>query len=214
MALQVQRYDAGDPAVRAGDRDVLRRPAGACADRAAFLHRLQKNVGDGRVELAGAGIPFLGRDFGDRGMDADRDGFAGIVHRLDYLGAQPSSNMPSTSTATPPGNDATPTAARACFPASPNISTMTSEAPLTTCGISVKSGVQLTKPPSRSTRRMRSRSPPAAARACANTLSAQSRAACLPSSMPIPAPSLPTWRNCPFEVHNWPATMTRLPDTA
>ena len=50
-----------------------------------------------------------------------------------------------------------------------NTSTMRSEAPLTTFGISVKPGVQFTKPPSLHTRLTRSRSPP---HACAHMVRA------------------------------------------
>eukprot|EP00998_Keelungia_sp_KM082_P008416 NODE_4603_length_768_cov_1.115445_g4580_i0.p1 GENE.NODE_4603_length_768_cov_1.115445_g4580_i0~~NODE_4603_length_768_cov_1.115445_g4580_i0.p1 ORF type:complete len:192 (-),score=8.41 NODE_4603_length_768_cov_1.115445_g4580_i0:3-578(-) len=52
------------------------------------------------------------------------------LDRGDYA----TSKMPSISTATPSGRDATPTAERACLPASPKTSTMVSDAPLTTLG--------------------------------------------------------------------------------
>ncbi len=59
-------------------------------------------------------------------------------------------NRPPRSSAPPPArpwaSDATPTAARACRPASPNTATSKSDAPLITCGTSVKSGVTLTNP--------------------------------------------------------------------
>ena len=63
--------------------------------------------------------------------------------------------------------------------------TMRSEAPLITLGWSVKSAVELTKPVSLTTRTMRSRSPPQAARACASRLIAQRRAASAPSATSI-----------------------------
>ena len=54
-----------------------------------------------------------------------------------------SSTIASTSTAAPAGRLATPTAARACRPASPNTATMRSEAPFTHLGASVNSGVRV-----------------------------------------------------------------------
>ena len=42
--------------------------------------------------------------------------------------------MASTSTATPSGRDATPTALRACWPAAPKITSIMSEQPLATLG--------------------------------------------------------------------------------
>jgi hypothetical protein len=56
-----------------------------------------------------------------------------------------SSNIASTSTATPNGSWATPTAERECCPASLKTLLNTSEAPLATAGCSVKSGSLLTK---------------------------------------------------------------------
>jgi hypothetical protein len=75
-----------------------------------------------------------------------------------------------------------------------NTSTSRSEAPLTTLGWSVKSGVQLTKPVSFTTRFSRSKSPPQAARACAISDSAQVRAAAAPASVLSVSPSLPLIR--------------------
>src|ERR1700758_1779860 len=103
---------------------MLRRPAAARADRPAFLERIQKNVRYRRIDVAGAGIPLLGRDFGDPRMQPQRDCLAGVVHRV--RSPQPISKVALTSTATPPGNELLPTAARACLPASPNTSTIRS----------------------------------------------------------------------------------------
>ncbi len=54
---------------------------------------------------------------------------------------QASSAVTATSTEAPSGSDATPTAARACRPASPSSSTSRSLAPLATIGCPVKSGI-------------------------------------------------------------------------
>jgi hypothetical protein len=50
------------------------------------------------------------------------------------VSAHSTSTMASTSTGAPSGSEATPTAARACLPASPKTSTSSSLAPLTTLG--------------------------------------------------------------------------------
>src|SRR3546814_20200639 len=54
----------------------------------------------------------------------------------------------STSTAAFKGRQGTPTALRAWRPASPNTSTITSDAPLATFGWSVKDGAEATNAPS------------------------------------------------------------------
>src|SRR5579872_4764606 len=103
---------------------------------------------------------------------------------------QETSNTPSTSTAASAGRDATPTVVRAWRPLSPKAVTIRSEAPLSTFGPSRKSGVELTNPPSRTTRTTLSRSP-SAAFTWASRLMAQPRAAALPCSIATPPPSLP-----------------------
>jgi hypothetical protein len=75
-----------------------------------------------------------------------------------------SSATSSISTGAPAGSELTPTAARACRPASPNTATSRSEAPFTTFGCAVKSSVQLTKPPTRTMRFTFARSPTSAFR--------------------------------------------------
>src|SRR5258706_14239543 len=89
---------------------------------------------------------------------------------------QDTSKMPSTSTAASEGREATPTVVRAWRPLSPKAATIRSEAPLSTFGASRKSGAELTKPPSRTTRTTLSRSP-SAALTCASRLTAQPCAA-------------------------------------
>src|SRR5690606_36620028 len=69
------------------------------------------------------------------------------------------SAMSSTSTGASSGSTATPTALRACFPASPNTSTSSSLAPLTTCGWPVKPGALATKPTTLTIRTTDDRSP-------------------------------------------------------
>src|SRR6185436_16736134 len=110
--------------------------------------------------------------------------------------AQDTSKMASTSTAASEGSEATPTVVRACRPLSPNAVTIRSEAPLSTLGPSRKSGAELMKPPSRTTRTTLSRSP-SAALTCASRLTPQPCAAALPCSMVTPAPSLPLATSLP-----------------
>ena len=85
---------------------------------------------------------------------------------------------------------ATPIAERAWRPRSPKTSTIRSEAPLMTFGWSVKSGAELTKPVSFTTRRSRSRSPSQATRSWAMRASAQVRAAAAPAATSSPGPEL------------------------
>src|SRR5699024_6039589 len=59
---------------------------------------------------------------------------------------QASCSTNSTSTGASMGSTATPTAERACTPASPKMSCSTCEAPLITCGWPVKEGSEATKP--------------------------------------------------------------------
>src|SRR5699024_8841609 len=81
----------------------------------------------------------------------------------------------STSTGEPSGRTATPTAERACLPASPKTSPRNSLAPLMTPGWPVKSGALETNPVTFTTCSMRSRSPISALIA-ASALIAQVRA--------------------------------------
>ncbi|KAG1529754.1 hypothetical protein G6F50_017781 [Rhizopus delemar] len=97
----------------------------------------------------------------------------------------------SISTATPWGRDATPTALRAWRPASPNTSTIRSDAPLAMALWRVKSGVLATKTPRRTTRATRSRRSPVAAAICDRMLRPDSFAASTPSASEIWLPSWP-----------------------
>ena len=82
-----------------------------------------------------------------------------------------------------------------------------------TFGWSVKSGAELTKPVSLTTRTSRSRSPPQASRSWAMSWIAQVRAAAAPASASMPAPSLPVIG--PFASRlTWPETWTRPPTSA
>ena len=121
------------------------------------------------------------------------------VRRAHRVSAQETSNTPSTSTAASAGSEATPTVVRAWRPLSPKAATIRSEAPFSTFGPSRKSGAELTKPPSRTTRTTLSRSP-SAALICASRLIAQPRAAALPCSTVTPAPSLPLAISLPSGV--------------
>src|SRR5450631_818255 len=121
------------------------------------------------------------------------------------------SNIPSTSTAASAGREATPTVVRAWRPLSPKAATIRSEAPFSTFGPARKSGAELTKPPSRTTRITLSRSP-SAALICASRLMAQPRAAALPCSTVTPAPSLPFAISLPSGLRQTcPETNSRFP---
>src|SRR5919106_508868 len=110
--------------------------------------------------------------------------------------------MASTSTGTPRGRAATPTAARAWRPASPKTSPNSSLAALTTLGWSVKSGVLATNPVTLTTRRTPASSPSSALRA-ASRLTAQVRAAARPSSRVTSSPRRPRWLGRPSTVGGW-----------
>jgi hypothetical protein len=104
---------------------------------------------------------------------------------------------------------------RACRPPSAKISTAASEAPFITCACWVNSAVQAMKPPRRTTRRTRSRSPPQAARSWATRLRKLARAASFPCSMETPAvPSLPAATSLPPRSGNCPEITTSVPVTA
>src|SRR6201999_460759 len=61
-------------------------------------------------------------------------------------GRYPTSTTSSTSTGASSGSSATPTAERACTPASPNTPASRSEAPLTTPGWALNPGAEATNP--------------------------------------------------------------------
>src|SRR6185437_6797070 len=125
--------------------------------------------------------------------------------------AQETSNSPSTSTAASAGSAATPTVVRAWRPLSPKAATIRSEAPLSTFGPSRKSGAELIKPPSRTTRTTLSRSP-SAALIWASKLMAQPRAAAAPCSIVTPAPNLPLAISLPSaSKQTWPEMTSRFP---
>src|ERR1700730_10160704 len=133
------------------------------------------------------------------------------VRRAHLARCYETSKIPSTSTAASAGRAATPTVVRVWRPLSPNAATIRSEAPFKTFGPSRKSGAELTKPPSRTTRTTLSRSP-SAALICANRLMAQPRAAALPCSKVTPAPSLPLAISLPSgSTQTWPDTNSRFP---
>ena len=97
-------------------------------------------------------IPGGGGHIGDAVTDAQGQAVS-LRHGSPYAGR--TATMASISTAAPRGSTATPTALRACLPLGPNTASISSDAPLATCGWSVKAGVELTKTPSftmRSTR--------------------------------------------------------------
>src|SRR5579872_5570483 len=131
------------------------------------------------------------------------------IERVRHV--QDTSNVPSTSTAASAGSTATPTVVRACRPLSPNVATIRSEAPFMTFGPSRKSGAELMKPPSRTTRTTLSRSP-SAALTCARRLTAQARAALCPLSIETPPPSFPVAASLPSpSKQSCPDTMSMFP---
>src|ERR1700722_15835782 len=204
VAFQIHRRRGHEIAVAVFEREMLRQPAGFGAGRVRFLERIEEGVADKGIVRSGAFIPIRGANLGKPLDHLDRKPVA-AVHR------QRTSNTASTSTATLPGSAAMPTAERACLPASPNTSPISSEHPFTTCGWSVKSGVELTKPTSLTQRTTRSRSSPSAAFTCVNRLRPHSRAACLPSSSEISRPSLPMKRFSPCQWQSWPETNSKPP---
>jgi hypothetical protein len=109
------------------------------------------------------------------------------------------------------GQPEEPTAERAWRPGVAQRLDRKSEAPLTTLGCSVKSGAELTKPVSFTTRTSRSRSPPQAARTCARRLIAQVRAAAAPAATSISCRACPVMKpSVPFEI--CPETWTTSPN--
>src|ERR1700757_1715710 len=99
------------------------------------------------------------------------------------------STMTSTSTGASSGNSATPTAERACAPASPNTSAKSSDAPLITPGWPVNPGADATYPPTLTTRVIESI--PTRASTAANAFRAHTRASVLPTSGVTSPPTLP-----------------------
>ena len=122
-------------------------------------------------------------------------------------GQAPMWTMLSISTLAPPGSAATPTADREDRRSSPKISTNNSEAPSTTFGISVNSGVTRTKPVTLRNRLIRFRSP-RAARRFANVTSMAPRAEARPSSIERSPPRAPTYASRP----GVPGSMAMLPE--
>src|SRR5262249_51348373 len=113
------------------------------------------------------------------------------------------STMISTSTGASSGNSATPTADRACAPASPNTSTNSSDAPLITPGWPVNPGADATKPTTLTTRVIESI--PTSASTAANAFRAHVRASVLPTSGATSPPTLPVTVKSPDTDGSWPA---------
>src|SRR5262249_34291011 len=131
----------------------------------------------GRRVLDHAGCRIVQPAVGDGARDQPIEARHGTTGR----GVQATSKEPSTSTAASSGSTATPTVVRAWRPLSAKAVTMRSDAPFITFGPSRKSGAELMKPPSRTTRTTLSRSPRAAL-IWASRLTPQARAARWPSS--------------------------------
>jgi hypothetical protein len=112
--------------------------------------------------------------------------------------------MASTSTETPLGSEPQPTAARACFPASPKTSTIKSEAPFATTGWSEKFGVALTKTPNLTHFSTKSRLPLQASCNWDKILMTQIFVAFFACSMVMSSPTLPIYFTSLFSIGNCP----------
>jgi hypothetical protein len=116
--------------------------------------------------------------------------------------------LDQASTGASSGSTGTPTADRACFPASPNTAPSSSEAPFATPGWPVNSGVEDTKATTLTIRLTLDRSP-TSARTAAIAFRAHCRAhsvACsaltAPPTFPLASSSPPREGSCP-EVYTW-----------
>src|SRR5471030_969786 len=197
MTLQIKRHQP----VRHQQMRGL--PARSARRRAGLFQRGEEFVSRERMRLGqalrvGQAVPARRADFRGTGDKSCR-----IRHLI--------SKTASTSTATPRGSEPTPTAARACLPASPNSAAIRSLAPLATSGCWRYSGAALTNTPTFRQRTTRSRSPPHALLSCASRLMAQSCAAAWPASSGMSTPSLPTYFKAPSAMGIWPERKTRLP---
>src|ERR1043166_1180728 len=207
VRLQIERKQAMNATI-AIEHQMTRPPTGVCRSRTGLLQRRKEFVAGERMRIGGAlrigaGVP---RRLADGGGRAGKP-WCNLVARHN------SSNTASTSTATLRGSEPAPTAARECRPASPNTSTIRSEAPSATSGCWAKPGTALTNTPSLTQRLMRSSSPPAARFSCASPLTAQSRAAALPSSSESSRPTVPTYLRPSGAAVTWPEMKTSLPLT-
>ena len=115
--------------------------------------------------------------------------------------------MSSISTGASSGSTGTPTAERVCWPASPNTSPKSSDAPLATPGWPVKSGVDATNTTALTIRLTCERSPSSALTA-ASALSAHWRAHSPASSGVTSPPTLPVVISCPSRIGSWPDVKT------
>ena len=116
------------------------RPAGA-----AGRPRARRRARAAPDQHDGGGVARLGRLPGAVGeLTGERDEVVAQARRRDRdpHAPGPTSTMISTSTGASRGSTGTPTAERACTPASPKTSPSSSEAPLATFGWPVKSGVR------------------------------------------------------------------------
>src|SRR5215210_1616033 len=116
----------------------------------------------------------------------------------------------STSTGASSGNSATPTAERACRPASPKTSPMSSDAPSSTPGWPLNPGAEATKPVTLTMLEIPLR-PPAWAAAAARALSAHRWAAHRASSALTVSPTLPFRCSSPASKGSGPAVKIRPP---
>src|SRR5471032_910345 len=184
MILQIKRHQpVRHQQMRGLPARLTRRRAGLFQRGEEFVSR--ERMGLGQALGVGQAVPARRADFCGAGDQA-------CCHLI--------SKTASTSTATPRGSEPTPTAARACLPASPNSAAIRSLAPLATSGCWPYSGAALTNTPTLRQRTTRSRSPPHAFLSCASRLMAQSCAAAWPASRGMSTPSLPTYFKAPSEI--------------
>src|SRR6266508_2455758 len=142
---------------------------------------------------------------------AARGGTSYLVRRRAEVGGTPyvvghvghaTSTRISTSTGASSGSTGTPTALRACAPASPNTWPSSSEAPFAICGWPVNSGVEATKASTLTTRFTCDRS--TTEWTAASAFRAHWRAHSTPTSGAMRPPSLPVAISFPLRIGSWP----------
>src|SRR5690606_5496398 len=122
------------------DDDRRRAPTGTWPDAARVFEHGEECVADEGIGAARQPVPFRSRQAADRWSHAGRQiafchgalarGWPGGLRAPQGVRA----TIASTSTAAPKGRTGTPTALRACLPASPNTCAISSDAPLATLG--------------------------------------------------------------------------------
>ena len=211
MAFQIHRHDADEAALARTATD-----AAAPSRCARWPNRSPRIALRKACETVGLRSPAqashsVGRNLGDRAVHLDRNRIR-RCRSLRPLSPVRTSRRPRPRRR-PAASRPRPRCGHAC-PASPNTATIKSEAPLTTCGMSVNSGVQLTKPPSRRQRFTRSRSPPARHLELRQDVERAELRRVLAFGDGDPAAELADeWRRSPFHTQICPEMTAIAPDT-